>query len=370
MILMWFLRLCALVPLTGAACSACSSSSPGPEQLLALARQEIGRARAHRAHAYAPEALELAELAFWQAERETRRQAARLIPFVGSSATSDLRVSEAVNSAKIAAWVAERNLILAEQEARALVWAARSGIERARQSAGRMNLPLPIRARLSRAELGVLEAFHLLHRGEYRAASERARTAHELAGGAHGESEKLVSRLLDPDQIQTWQRWVSEAVAGTRANRSSALVVDKSAHRAVLYEPGKPGRWFDVDLGYNSLHQKLAAGDGATPEGRYRVVRKRGRGESVYYKALLLDYPNAEDLRRHREARRAGGLDPSTRAGGSIEIHGDGGRQRDWTEGCVALANPDLDYIFARLAVGSPVVIVGSLGEGSPSDRP
>jgi hypothetical protein len=351
------------------AVSAACSKGPSWDERLAPARHDVSRARSHRAHLYAPQALQLAELSLWQAERELRRHARRLTSFTGSSA-SELRLNEAIDSAKVAAWVAERNLHLAEQEARALVWAARSGIDRARQTAGRMNLPHPIRTRLSRAELALLEASYLLRRGEYLAASERARWAHELAGGAHGESEKLVARLLDPEEAGTWKGWVAEVVAATRANGSYGLIVDKSAHQAVLYEAGKPHRRFDVDLGYNSLNQKLASGDGATPEGRYRVVGKKGRGQSRYYKALLLDYPNGDDLKRHRNARRDGRLSGSAHPGGAIEIHGDGGRGRDWTEGCVALSNRDLDYAFARLSLGSPVVIVGSLAEASPADRP
>jgi murein L,D-transpeptidase YafK len=199
---------------------------------------------------------------------------------------------------------------------------------------------------------------------------ERARWAHELAGGAHGESEKLVARLLDPAEARAWKEWVAEALALTRADGSYALVVDKNAHQAVLYQAGKPHRRFEVDLGYNSLNQKLSAGDGATPEGRYRVVGKKDRGQSRYYKALLLDYPNGDDLKRHRQARRDGRVSGTAHPGGAIEIHGDGGRGKDWTEGCVALSNRDLDYAFARLSLGSPVVIVGSLAEASPADRP
>ena len=46
--------------------------------------------------------------------------------------------------------------------------------------------------------------------------------------------------------------------------------------------------------------------------------------------------------------------------GGLIEIHGEGGRGRDWTRGCVALANPDIDDLFRHVEVGTPVTIVGS----------
>ena len=46
--------------------------------------------------------------------------------------------------------------------------------------------------------------------------------------------------------------------------------------------------------------------------------------------------------------------------GNLIEIHGEGGEGRDWTDGCVALANPDMDRVFALTEVGTPVTIVGT----------
>ncbi|MDD2279628.1 MAG: L,D-transpeptidase, partial [Bacteroidales bacterium] len=51
----------------------------------------------------------------------------------------------------------------------------------------------------------------------------------------------------------------------------------------------------------------------------------------------------------------------NSRIGGSIAIHGGGGRGIDWTEGCVALENNDMDKLFLLCSVGSPVAIVGSL---------
>ena len=80
----------------------------------------------------------------------------------------------------------------------------------------------------------------------------------------------------------------------------------------------------------------------------------------TFYKALLLDYPNAEDRAEFNRARRSGDLPPSAGIGGLIEIHGEGGRGRDWTRGCAAVTNRDMDELFARVGVGTPVTIVGS----------
>lgn len=105
------------------------------------------------------------------------------------------------------------------------------------------------------------------------------------------------------------------------------------------------------------LAKKLFAGDAATPEGKYKVVRARHTGSS-FYKALSLDYPNEHDRKRFEENKRRGIISHKARIGGNIEIHGEGGKNRDWTEGCVALTNADMDHIMKYVSVGTPVTIV------------
>ncbi|HEY3496324.1 MAG TPA: L,D-transpeptidase family protein, partial [Polyangiaceae bacterium] len=129
-----------------------------------------------------------------------------------------------------------------------------------------------------------------------------------------------------------------------------------------LYVNGRLAESYSVDLGSNVLDRKVAAGDQATPEGRYRIVRRLDEGESRYYKALLLDYPNEADRRRLEEHRESGAVSASARSGGLIEIHGEGGRGTNWTDGCVALANGDMDELFRRVKVDTPVTIVGGNG--------
>ncbi len=92
-------------------------------------------------------------------------------------------------------------------------------------------------------------------------------------------------------------------------------------------------------------------------------------GQSKYYRALLLDYPNDADRERFAAAQRRGEIPRDARIGGLIEIHGEGGRGQNWTEGCVALSNRDIDDLFPRVSVGTPVTIVGGDGgDGAFSD--
>jgi len=62
--------------------------------------------------------------------------------------------------------------------------------------------------------------------------------------------------------------------------------------------------------------------------------------------------------------KRAGQLPRGAALGGLIEIHGEGGRGKDWTKGCVALSNDDIDDLYRKVGVGTPVTIVGGDGRG------
>ena len=164
-------------------------------------------------------------------------------------------------------------------------------------------------------------------------------------------------RLTDPGWKRRWQAWVDETIAATVPD-GVAVVVDKQRRRAFVVRGGRVERGFRVELGTRGMFRKLWEGDNATPEGRYAVAAKKDLGASLYHRALLIDYPNAADRRDHAEAVRRGLVPGGRGPGGLIEIHGSGARGQDWTNGCVALANDDIDRLFAEVAVGTPVTLV------------
>ena len=78
----------------------------------------------------------------------------------------------------------------------------------------------------------------------------------------------------------------------------------KEKNLLILLARGIPVRRYDAEVGANALGVKARQGDRATPEGRYRIVKKKDRGQSRYHRALLLDYPNAPTASASR--RRSG----------------------------------------------------------------
>jgi lipoprotein-anchoring transpeptidase ErfK/SrfK len=218
----------------------------------------------------------------------------------------------------------------------------------------------PERQWLARARAALNEAQSYQRGGDLATAAARAKDASALAGQATDRAVALAGRYADAETVARWQRWKAEAIEWSRRERRPAIVVVKDTHQMTVYLGGSAVKTYSVELGFNWIADKRQEGDGATPEGRYRVVTRMDHLSSDYYRALLIDFPNAEDRDRFARARRSGDLPGTARIGGLIEIHGSGGRGHDWTNGCVAVPNADMDDLFRRVGVGTPVTIIGS----------
>lgn len=202
--------------------------------------------------------------------------------------------------------------------------------------------------------------------GEYRLALRRAQESETMMTEIADRSRSRVSRYLDPEVRRTWRRWVEETVRESTVRGTTAIVVIKEANRLDLYAGGERVQSFKADLGRNRLGRKLHAGDMATPEGRYSIIEMKGPGNSRYHMALLLDYPTEADRRRLARAQETGAIAPETAPGRWIEIHGEGGLGTDWTAGCIALSNHDIEALYGAVSVGTPVTIVGGEGSSGP----
>jgi murein L,D-transpeptidase YafK len=145
----------------------------------------------------------------------------------------------------------------------------------------------------------------------------------------------------------------SHTLARVEADR---IVVRKADRILTLYWHGAKLKSYRVALGGRPEGPKSALGDQRTPEGLYTVTRRTKKTD--FHAALEVSYPNADDLARSRAAR----VSP----GGGIEIHGlhDGfewlGSAHailDWTDGCIAVTNQEIDEIVAAVPNGTPLEI-------------
>lgn len=134
------------------------------------------------------------------------------------------------------------------------------------------------------------------------------------------------------------------------------LILKKNLRELSVFYQGKLLKTYQVSLGRNSKGDKQKEGDRKTPEGLYFIVSKNL--QSGYHKNLGVSYPNKEDILNAKNA----GVDP----GGEIKIHGLRNglgfigkfhRWFDWTAGCIALTDQEIDELYRAVEMGSPILI-------------
>ncbi len=148
------------------------------------------------------------------------------------------------------------------------------------------------------------------------------------------------------------------------------IIIEKSLRRLTLIREGEPDLTFSIALGKSPEGHKLSEGDNRTPEGEYYICTRNDR--SKFHLALGLSYPNPSDagpalaetritreqyesiLSAHAALRRPPW---DTSLGGFIMIHG-GGSASDWTAGCIALEDCDIETLFALCPMDTRVLIL------------
>nr|WP_294792929.1 L,D-transpeptidase family protein [uncultured Mucilaginibacter sp.] len=123
-------------------------------------------------------------------------------------------------------------------------------------------------------------------------------------------------------------------------NRADRIIVEKAKRRLYIERNGKRLFDFPINLGKSPVGHKLKEGDGRTPEGLY-YLDYNINVEASYHLGFHISYPNADDIARAKKQ----GVKP----GGDIMIHGTSparSKLKDWTNGCIAIANNHLDTIM------------------------
>ena len=146
------------------------------------------------------------------------------------------------------------------------------------------------------------------------------------------------------------------ANAGLNVLRVDRVVVLKKQRTLQLLSGGKVIKTYKVALGGNPVGPKTRQGDHKTPEGEY-VLDSRN-AHSQYHKSIHISYPNARD----RAAARRLSVSP----GGDVFVHGlpngygsvgAAHRLKDWTDGCVALTDEEIEEIWSAVPNGTPIEI-------------
>jgi len=132
----------------------------------------------------------------------------------------------------------------------------------------------------------------------------------------------------------------------------TGIIVEKRRRRMKLIHNGQVLRQYKIHLGFAPKGHKEQQGDGRTPEGTYLI--NRDNPNSKFHLSLGISYPNRLD----REHASKLGISP----GGDIFIHGgptdkEDFNRKDWTRGCIAVSDDEIEDIFAMVKVGTPITI-------------
>ncbi|RKZ83725.1 MAG: L,D-transpeptidase [Gammaproteobacteria bacterium] len=173
---------------------------------------------------------------------------------------------------------------------------------------------------------------------------------------------------------------LSTAFVPANAGDNVELVISRSKHQLAVKKDGVNVRTFKVAFGSGGKKAKLRSGDHTTPKGKYRISKIRDSNR--FHMFMQLNYPNMEDAKRayknHSISRKQyqaildahtfGNLPPqNTSLGGAIGIHGIGNETQDkveihqisdWTQGCIAMRNHEIEELNHYIDVGTPISII------------
>jgi L,D-peptidoglycan transpeptidase YkuD (ErfK/YbiS/YcfS/YnhG family) len=216
-----------------------------------------------------------------------------------------------------------------------------------------------MRNNISKGEMLLNEAEIAWGKGQYIQAEKKIVEAELLLVPSYEYAdENLRSYFRSYPQ---WKRWADTTIAESKLNQDYSIIVDKFSRKVIVYLNGEVKFEYSAELGKNWVGDKRVRGDKATPEGMYKITKKYESDSTAYYKALLINYPNDEDTALFEAAIEKGSLPRSAKIGGMIQIHGNGGKGADWTSGCIALTDREMDSLFKIVKIGTPVTIVGSM---------
>jgi len=131
----------------------------------------------------------------------------------------------------------------------------------------------------------------------------------------------------------------------------TSVQVNKTDRKMYLLHNEKVLKSYEIELGFGPVGHKQFEGDGKTPEGAYFITHKNPN--SNFHLSLGISYPNAADIAFARSEEKS--------PGGDIFIHGESKREesrRDWTAGCIAVSDKQMEVIYSMIRPGTPIFIL------------
>ena len=162
----------------------------------------------------------------------------------------------------------------------------------------------------------------------------------------------------ETDNKTSYKRFFNQRLTG-----EAHIVVIKSTYELKVYDQDGWYATYPVVFGSKNLGDKMMEGDRRTPEGSYHIASKRPHEK--WDKMMLIDFPTKSDIDKFNERKAKGLIPRNAKIGGGIAIHGTWPHDdmavdlyQNWTNGCIALKNEDVDELYDMLPIGTTVEIV------------
>jgi lipoprotein-anchoring transpeptidase ErfK/SrfK len=327
-----------------------------PKMEVDKAREAIAQAKNTHAEKYANQKLAQAEKYYNDALNEWKLQNEKWFVFRNFSKTVELAKlsleysTNAKHSAK-----AEKNNAKTQLERELLK--SKNQIVRFEKYYKKFPLGREIFNAYNKGKLAYLEAENNFKKGDYQNGLELSKKSAVKLDQAEKAATKILNSFFE--DLPVWEKNAQLAVQLSKKGQVVILVNKMESTLSVL-KAGKTVKVYEAEFGKNWIGDKMMKGDRATPEGIYKVTEKKRGIKTKYHKALLINYPNAEDETRFAKLQKTGVISRKSQIGGLIEIHGGGGKGVHWTDGCVALNNKDMDAVYDMCPVAGPVIIIGA----------
>lgn len=328
-----------------------------PMKVIVTSRKTISVAVNEGARYFAPAELKKAENAREKLMTEWKKQNKTPVykrDFTKLTELAELSISEA----KKAAALSTKRKKQLDKDLQQQMDHANTSIKSFEKKYYHLPIPQSIKNRFIHAKLFYNEAVSAGKREDKIAAFKKVNESGKLLKEVQHDAGKFMEDYFKG--FSQWKKWKNETINWSKQNNNYAIIVDKLSHTCTLYKGGIINKVFTIEMGPNWIGSKMQKGDKATPEGKYYITKKLEKKQTIYYKALLINYPNNEDKERFALNKKNGALSQNSHIGNLIEIHGEGGKGIHWTDGCVALLNKEMDILYSFTNVGTPVTIIGS----------
>ena len=350
-----YLLVVVFIGLTGYSLFIYYTNKP-PVEEVNMARESLALAKKKHAGQYASETLKEAERLYNWSMKEWKTQNGRFFVFRDFTLTRDLALksinisTNAGNEAKTVKNKLQNNV---ESDLENL----EKQIAKFEKYYKNLVLGKTIINSFNKGKTQYLEAKIEFKKNDLQKAARLAKKASE--GISQAEKSAHIKLLDFYRNYPSWQKNTQLAYQLSKKGQT-VILVDKIQSACIILKGGKEYKTFSAEFGKSWMGDKLYAGDKATPEGVYKILEKKNSAKTKYYKALLINYPNSDDQKRYDKMVKSGEISKRTGIGGLIEIHGEGGKGVHWTDGCIALENKEMDFVFSQCSINTPVIIVGS----------